>query len=63
MSSVWSTVVWLESLSFSMLEQLEKRIKPRNIKVLRSGVKLPVANMLKSTGEEFKRLLRRGGNS
>ncbi|XP_052486187.1 uncharacterized protein LOC128040990 [Gossypium raimondii] len=53
-----STVLEVKSDS-----ELEKRIKPRNIKVLQCGVKLPVANMLKSTGEEFKKLLRQGGNS
>ncbi|XP_022715500.1 transcription termination factor MTEF1, chloroplastic-like [Durio zibethinus] len=42
---------------------LEKRIKPRHIEVMRSGVKLPLADMLKSTDEEFKELLRQGGNS
>ncbi|OMO65753.1 Mitochodrial transcription termination factor-related protein [Corchorus olitorius] len=42
---------------------LEKRIKPRHIEVMQSGVKLPLANMLKSTDEEFKELLRKGGNS
>ncbi|KAK8618608.1 hypothetical protein V6N13_132595 [Hibiscus sabdariffa] len=37
---------------------LEKRIKPRHVEVMRSGVKLPLAEMLKSTDEEFKELLR-----
>ncbi|KAH1066265.1 hypothetical protein J1N35_031252 [Gossypium stocksii] len=50
-------------LEFKSDSELENRINPRNIKVLQSGVILPVANMLKSTGEEFKKLLRQGGNS
>nr|KJB69878.1 hypothetical protein B456_011G047900 [Gossypium raimondii] len=33
---------------------LEKRIKPRHIETITSGVKLPLANMLKSTDDEFK---------
>ncbi|XVF27279.1 hypothetical protein REPUB_Repub14bG0093000 [Reevesia pubescens] len=42
---------------------LEKRIKPRHIEVMQSGVKLSLANMLKTTDEEFKELLRQGGHS
>ncbi|TYI04889.1 hypothetical protein ES332_A10G050800v1 [Gossypium tomentosum] len=40
---------------------LEKRIKPRHIEAIKSGVKLPLANMLKSTDDEFKELLRNNG--
>ncbi|GMI93586.1 hypothetical protein like AT2G34620 [Hibiscus trionum] len=43
---------------------LEKRIKPRHIEAMKSGVKLPLASMLKSTDQEFKELLRSNqGNS
>ncbi|XVF40083.1 hypothetical protein PTKIN_Ptkin01aG0083500 [Pterospermum kingtungense] len=37
---------------------LDKRIKPRHMEVMQSGVKLPLANILKTTDEEFKELLR-----
>ncbi|XP_062150096.1 transcription termination factor MTEF1, chloroplastic [Alnus glutinosa] len=40
---------------------LEKRIKPRHIKVLQSGVEVPLPLMLKSTDEEFAGLIRQGG--
>lgn len=40
---------------------LEKRIKPRHMEVVESGVKVPLPLMLKSTDEEFRELIRRGG--
>ncbi|XP_058199761.1 transcription termination factor MTEF1, chloroplastic [Rhododendron vialii] len=40
---------------------LEKRIKPRHMEVVQSGVKVPLPLMLKSTDEEFRELIRRGG--
>lgn len=36
---------------------LEKRIKPRHIECVESGVKVPLPVMLKSTDEEFKKLI------
>ncbi|XP_057537320.1 transcription termination factor MTEF1, chloroplastic [Amaranthus tricolor] len=41
---------------------LENRIKPRHLEVLQSGLKLPLSVMLKSTDEEFMRLLKKGDN-
>ncbi|XP_057949780.1 transcription termination factor MTEF1, chloroplastic [Malania oleifera] len=40
---------------------LEKRIKPRHIATLKSGVTVPLPAMLKSTDEEFMELIRQGG--
>ncbi|KAB1222691.1 mTERF domain-containing protein 1, mitochondrial [Morella rubra] len=40
---------------------LEKRIKPRHVKVLQSGMEIPLPLMLKSTDEEFEELMREGG--
>lgn len=40
---------------------LEKRIKPRHMEVVQSGVKVPLPLMLKSTDEDFRELIRRGG--
>ncbi|KAK9267260.1 hypothetical protein L1049_009682 [Liquidambar formosana] len=37
---------------------LEKRIKPRHIEVVQSGVKVPLPVMLTSTDEEFRELMR-----
>lgn len=42
---------------------LEKRIKPRHIESVKSGVKLSLPTMLKSTDEEFNELLKRGSGS
>ncbi|GLU22630.1 hypothetical protein SLE2022_386920 [Rubroshorea leprosula] len=39
---------------------LEKRIKPRHLEVMKSGIYLPLGLMLKSTDEEFKKLLSQG---
>lgn len=39
---------------------LEKRIKPRHAEVMRSGVRLPLPVMLKSTDEEFHELIKQG---
>ncbi|XP_031274198.1 transcription termination factor MTEF1, chloroplastic [Pistacia vera] len=39
---------------------LEKRIKPRHIESVKSGVKLSLPAMLKSTDEEFNELIKRG---
>ncbi|PIN22446.1 hypothetical protein CDL12_04845 [Handroanthus impetiginosus] len=39
---------------------LEKRINPRHLEVLQSGVKVALPLMLKSTDEEFRELLRQG---
>ncbi|KAK4491572.1 hypothetical protein RD792_002324 [Penstemon davidsonii] len=36
---------------------LEKRIKPRHMEILQSGVEIPLPLMLKSTDEEFRELL------
>ncbi|KAA8514893.1 hypothetical protein F0562_018072 [Nyssa sinensis] len=40
---------------------LEKRIKPRHMEVVQSGVKIHLPLMLKSTDEEFRELIRNGG--
>ncbi|KAK9282465.1 hypothetical protein L1049_005383 [Liquidambar formosana] len=40
---------------------LEKRIKPRHMEVVQTGVKVPLPVMLKSTDEEFRELIRQGG--
>ncbi|XP_006836347.2 transcription termination factor MTEF1, chloroplastic [Amborella trichopoda] len=37
---------------------LEKRIKPRHEEMVRSGVRLPLSTMLKSTDEEFRELIK-----
>lgn len=37
---------------------LEKRIKPRHAEVLRSGTRLPLPAMLKSTDQEFSELIK-----
>ncbi|KAL0398305.1 UNVERIFIED_CONTAM: Transcription termination factor MTEF1, chloroplastic [Sesamum radiatum] len=37
---------------------LENRIKPRHTEVVKSGVKVPLALMLKTTDEEFRELLK-----
>lgn len=37
---------------------LEKRIKPRHAEVLRSGIRLPLPAMLKSTDQEFIELIK-----
>lgn len=39
---------------------LDKRIKPRHVEVVRSGVKIPLRLMLKSTDEEFGEMIRPG---
>ncbi|OVA08600.1 Mitochodrial transcription termination factor-related [Macleaya cordata] len=39
---------------------LEKRIKPRHKEIVESGVKVPLALLLKSTDEEFKEFIRCG---
>ncbi|GMH01464.1 hypothetical protein Nepgr_003303 [Nepenthes gracilis] len=39
---------------------LEKRIKPRYVEVVRSGVDVPLSVMLKSTDDEFWELLKQG---
>lgn len=39
---------------------LEKRIKPRHVEVVQSGVKVALPLMLKTTDEEFRELLRQG---
>lgn len=41
---------------------LEKRIKPRHIEVMQSGVKVPLSLMLKSTDSEFKESIRKVQN-
>ncbi|KAM5587591.1 transcription termination factor MTEF1, chloroplastic [Rosa sericea] len=40
---------------------LEKRIKPRHMEVVQSGVHVPLPLMLKSTDEEFRELLKQFG--
>nr|XP_043619132.1 transcription termination factor MTEF1, chloroplastic [Erigeron canadensis] len=42
---------------------LEKRIKPRHLEAMESGVKISLALLLKTTDEEFAELLRQGNNS
>ncbi|CAK9151959.1 unnamed protein product [Ilex paraguariensis] len=37
---------------------LEKRIKPRHMEIVQSGVKIPLPLMLKATDEEFRELIR-----
>ncbi|KAK4377234.1 hypothetical protein RND71_003530 [Anisodus tanguticus] len=37
---------------------LEKRIKPRHIELVQSGISIPLPLMLKTTDEEFKELIR-----
>lgn len=39
---------------------LEKRIKPRHIEVVENGKIVPLPLMLKTTDEEFKKLMRQG---
>ncbi|KAJ7968992.1 Transcription termination factor like [Quillaja saponaria] len=39
---------------------LENRIKPRHKEVVQSGIKLPLATVLKSTDEEFRELIKHG---
>ncbi|XP_021736131.1 transcription termination factor MTEF1, chloroplastic-like [Chenopodium quinoa] len=39
---------------------LEKRIKPRHLEVLESGLKIPLSTMLKATDEEFNELIAHG---
>lgn len=39
---------------------LENRIKPRHMEAVENGKKVPLALMLKSTDEEFKKLMREG---
>lgn len=39
---------------------LEKRIVPRHIEAVESGVKVPLPVLLKSTDEEFRELIRQG---
>uniref|UniRef100_A0A6N2KE42 Uncharacterized protein n=1 Tax=Salix viminalis TaxID=40686 RepID=A0A6N2KE42_SALVM len=39
---------------------LDKRIKPRHVEAVQSGVKIPLPLMLKSTDEEFGELIRLG---
>ncbi|KAJ1437000.1 Transcription termination factor, mitochondrial/chloroplastic [Sesbania bispinosa] len=40
---------------------LENRIKPRHMEVVQSGINLPLSVMLKSTDEEFRELIKKGG--
>lgn len=42
---------------------LEKRIKPRYLEVLQSGLKIPLSLMLKSTDEEFNQLISQGNKT
>ncbi|OIV98295.1 hypothetical protein TanjilG_16622 [Lupinus angustifolius] len=40
---------------------LENRIKPRYLEVVESGIHLPLSVMLKSTDEDFRELIKKGG--
>lgn len=40
---------------------LEKRIKPRHMELVRSGLTLPLSLMLKTTDEEFREVISQGG--